>query len=49
MNQALIKQLKGLPFSSYVFQLTVIDDPLLPRTTCPFIQLINKKRFEAVL
>jgi len=29
MNQALINQLKGLPFSSYVFQLTVNKDPLL--------------------
>lgn len=29
MNQNLINQLKGLPFSSYVFQLTVNKDPLL--------------------
>ena len=29
MNQTLINQLKGLPFSSYVFQLTVNKDPLL--------------------
>ena len=40
MNQALIKQLKGLPFSSYVFQLTVIDDPLLPR----FLQTMKEAR-----
>jgi hypothetical protein len=40
MNQDLINQLKGLPFSSYVFQLTVNDDPLLPR----FLQTMREAR-----
>jgi len=31
MKQILINQLKGLSFSSFVFQLTIKDDPLLPR------------------
>lgn len=31
MKQVLINQLKGLPFSSFIFQLTIKDDPLLPR------------------
>jgi len=40
MNQALINQFKGLPFSSYVFQLTVNDNPLLPR----FLQTMKEAR-----
>lgn len=40
MNQTLINQLKGLPFSSFVFQLTVNDDPLLPR----FLQTLKEAR-----
>lgn len=40
MNQALINQFKGLPFSSFVFQLTVKNDPLLPR----FLQTMKEAR-----
>jgi len=48
MKQVLINQLKGLPFSSFVFQLTIKDDPLLPR----FLETMNetsqiRKRVEA--